>query len=219
MADTFFVVSFTAIVFVALIANIAKNQQSNSSGNITGLAAVISSIGGLFIYGYAYAEITDNVALAMVKALIATLGMFLGKNEYSSINSVEFLKDDIVIISFWLAHLLALYATTNAVLATIGAHALKHIRIWIRKLRNNVIIIYGINKDSISFGSELSRLQLCEQGDIGQYHESHRFEHTVEKQEGAHREFHQQRQRRYRCGAELERLCAETEGGRPEDTH
>lgn len=156
MMGTYLVIGFTLVIFIAIIANIAKNQQSNSSGTITGVAAVIASFGGVIIYGVAYSDILDNGILMVVKSLIATLGMYLGRNEYNDIKEAAIMSYDYVIIAFWTVHLLALYATTNAVLATIGAQALKRIRMYIRKLKKKIVIIYGVNKHSISFGSELS---------------------------------------------------------------
>lgn len=147
---------FTLIIFVALVINIAKNQQENSSNSMIGIAALLSILGGIYIYGYAYSVIWDNNALAIVKASLATLGMFLGKHEYADIKELDFMQPMYMKVVFWTVHLLAFYATTNAFLATIGAKALKHIRIWLKRFKKNLVIIYGVNKYSIAFGSELS---------------------------------------------------------------
>lgn len=154
--ETIIALIITFIVFILLLADMAKNHQNSSSGSFTGTCAIIAGLGGLIIYGFAYADVCDNIVLAMVRALIATLGMFLGKNEYSAISNVLFMKHLFNIIIFWIVHLMALYATTNAVLATIGARTLKYVKLWVGRRRKKFIIIYGVDGQTVSFGHELS---------------------------------------------------------------
>lgn len=157
MIRVLLVILITAMIFVAVIISSAKGQQSRVKVKFTGKAAVIAGIGGLIIYGYSYAVIHNNILLAISFALISTLKMFMGSDNYSAISNVELFNRSYMILVFWVVHLTAVYATASAVMATIGAPALKQIRVLLCKRSNTLNIIYGINKDSVQLAGELSK--------------------------------------------------------------
>lgn len=159
MIRAIIVIVITAIVFIGFIIDLAKNKQSNSSGSLMGMAAVVATIGGLLLYGFPFSKIFANPLMAVIRTLLATLGMFLGKNEYSAINAgegLEFVSATWFTVIFWIIHLLAMFATANAFFVTIGAKALKRLRMLAKRGKNHIILIFGVDKYSLSLGSELS---------------------------------------------------------------
>ena len=68
----------TAAVFVILILLLAAKPKISTM--LTCLAFGFGGICGLFIYGYGYAVVLDNFLLAILKAVLAVCGSFVGKN-------------------------------------------------------------------------------------------------------------------------------------------
>lgn len=157
MNDVFMVVVSTAIIFFAVLIATAKSKQNKGSGKFTAFAALFASVGGLFIYGYAYSQLKDNFILAVFFTLLSTVKMFMGQEAFGAISSVDFMQNSYMILLFWVIHITAIYSTASAVLATIGAPALKKIRVWLYKRKSKINIIYGINDNSLHFASELMK--------------------------------------------------------------
>lgn len=142
----------TAAVFVILILLLAAKPQISKV--FTCVAFGFGGICGLLIYGYGYAVVTDHFVLAILKAVLAVCGSFVGKNEYSSIADAPFMQTQWMQIICTLVQICSLYATASALITSIGAQALKHLRLWIGR-RENLNIIYGINDNALTFGKEL----------------------------------------------------------------
>lgn len=155
MMGLILVIAITAIIFIAMIVITAKSKQNKASAKMTTLAAVFASTGGLFIYGYAYSQLKDSIFLAVFFTLISTVRMFLGSAEYSSISSLEVMQTNYMILLFWVIHLTAIYSTASAVLGTVGAPALKQLRVWMCKRKKKLNIIFGINDNSLAFANEI----------------------------------------------------------------
>ena len=142
----------TAILFLLLILLLAVKPEI--SKKITVGALAIAGGTGLLIYGYGYMVITKNFALAVLKALLAVCGSFVGRNEYANLSSIPFMNTIGMQILCTAVQVCALYATASAVITSIGAEALKRLRLWAAR-RRQLHLIYGVNEDTLAFGKDL----------------------------------------------------------------
>lgn len=142
----------TAVLFCAMILLLASKPKF--AGKMTGAFIVIAAVGGLLIYGYGYAETAHSFPLAVIRALLAVCGMFVGNNDLSVISSTPLMQNTWMLLIFWVIHLFALYATASAAITTVGAEALKKLRLWLAR-RGQMNLIYGVNENSLAFGREL----------------------------------------------------------------
>ena len=92
MIKSILVIFFAVIAFLMFIVAIAKKHQSHNSKSIFYVSVIISAIGGFILYGCSYAELMDNMILAIVFTMLSTLKMFLFSNDFSDIA-----KDDKVV--------------------------------------------------------------------------------------------------------------------------
>ena len=143
----------TAVLFVLLILLLAVKPKI--SRMITVGALAFAGLSGLLIYGYGYMAVTGNFFLAVLKALLAVCGSFIGKNEYSAISSVPVMQSIWMQILCTFIQICALYATASAVITSIGTEALKRLRLWLAR-RGELDLIYGIHADALEFGKELA---------------------------------------------------------------
>ncbi len=145
----------SAILFVSIVIVLAKEQ--NHKYIWVEYLLVGASILGVCIYGYGFYCAKDNIVLAIIKSLLATLNMFLGKNEFNEIKEAPLMKNQIAICVFWAVHIVALFVTANAILTTIGAKALRQVKralVWNKK---EVVVIYGTQDNCISLAKELKK--------------------------------------------------------------
>ena len=142
----------TALLFLLLILLLAAKPEI--SKKITTGALAIAGIFGLLIYGYGYLMVTDNFLLAILKALPAVCGSFVGTNEYAAISSVPVMQTLWMQILCSLVRVCALYATASAVITSLGAEAMKKLRLWAAR-RSKLHLIYGADADTLSFGKDL----------------------------------------------------------------
>ncbi len=152
MGPTIIVTLLTTVLFIGMILLLAT--KSKVSGKITGTMILIVAVGGLLIYGYGYAQTTDSLALAVIRGILSVCGMFLGKNELSAISDAPLMQEKWMILIFWLLHLLAFYMTAGAAIVSVGAQALKKLRLWLAR-RGQMNLIYGVNTESVELGKEL----------------------------------------------------------------
>lgn len=151
MAYIFFTLVVAAVFIVLVLLLAAKPKLSKA---FTFAAFGVGSIGGLSIYGYGYAMVTDNFILAVLKAVLAVCGSFLGNNEYESIASAPYMQAQWMQILCAFVRLCALYATASAVITAVGAQALKRLRLWLG-YRTPLHLIFGTNDNALHFGKEL----------------------------------------------------------------
>jgi hypothetical protein len=78
----------------------------------------------------------------------------VGGNEFSAISSVPIMKTDWMQVLFTLFRICALYTTASAVISSIGAEALKRLRLWATR-RSRLCLIYGVSDDTAAFGTDL----------------------------------------------------------------
>lgn len=147
------VIIITAALFLAMIISLAAKPAV--SGKITGLMLIISGVGGLFVYGAGYSYVTENQVLATAKALLAVCGMFVGNNDLSAISGAPWMSTPWMNVFFWILHLFALYTSASAAITTIGAEALKTLRLALSR-RGELTLIYGTNAEALALGKEIN---------------------------------------------------------------
>ena len=148
------VIVFTGMLFLGIIINLAMKKEN--SAKVTGVCIAVAGVSGLFIYGYGYGlAFADNLPLAVIRNLMAVWGMFVSKNDFSIISGTPLFSSQGAVLYFWLVHLMAQYATASAAIATIGARALRRLRLWLACF-GNLSLIYGVNEDSVAFGRQLA---------------------------------------------------------------
>lgn len=151
--ESIFVILSTTVGFIAIILLLAT--KSKVASKVTSGLIALTAVSGLLIYGYGFAHTLDDFPLAVVRALLAVCGMFLGKNELSAIAGAPMMQEAWAQTVFWLFHLLALYIIASAAIVAVGAEALKKLRLWLAR-RGRLNLIYGIDDDSLALGKELS---------------------------------------------------------------
>jgi len=151
MGTVTMVIAFSAILFCAMIINLAAKPKF--AVRLTGIAVLVTIIGGLLMYGYGFSVVAEGY-LAVVRTTLAVCGMFVGKNDFAMMKEVPFFQNPVVEFVFWMIHLFALYATASAAIVTVGAGLLKKLKLWLIK-RGNLVIIYGVNEQSIEFGQQM----------------------------------------------------------------
>ncbi len=142
----------TAAVFVTLILLLAAKPKISKV--FTFIAFGFGGICGLLIYGYGYAITIDSFLLAILKAVLSVCRSFVGNNDYDAISAAPFMQTQGMQILCALVQICSLYATASAVITTIGANALKHLRLWLGR-RNHLHLIYGTNANALAFGKKL----------------------------------------------------------------
>ncbi len=139
-------------LFLTMILLLASKPKF--AGKLTGVFIVTAAIGGSIFYGYGFAVTQSNLPLAVVRALLAICGMYVGKMDMSSISAAPMMQHQWAQILFWLVHLFALYATASAAITTVGAEALRKLRLWLARW-GRLNLIYGVSDTSVALGKEL----------------------------------------------------------------
>lgn len=146
------VIIATLALFLAMILLLAAKPKF--AGTLTGVFIAIAAVGGLFFYGYGFAATTQDVSLAIIRALLAVCGMYVGKMDLGSISAAPGMEHTWVQVLFWIVHLLALYATASAAITTVGAEALRKLRLWLARW-GQLNLIYGVSDETLSLGKKL----------------------------------------------------------------
>ena len=151
------VIVLAVVAFLLLIIAIAKKNHSHNSKSLFYISVIVSGIGGFILYGSSYAELKDNIILAIIFTMLSTLKMFLFSNDFSDIATATIMQYDYIVILFWILHVLALYATANAIFTTLGIPILIAIQSFLGRFRHQISIIYGIHEESLAIGRELQQ--------------------------------------------------------------
>ena len=138
-----------------LIMLILLTKRVTFARRIIGILSACSAAAGLVLYGWCYSEIFPDLVNAVLRAVYAVFGMFLGKNEYGAIERVPLMQLRPVQWIFWLFHMLAFYCTASVVLVAFGEDALRAMRRLLSR-RGALCVIYGVNEDSVALGRQLS---------------------------------------------------------------
>lgn len=154
MGSVILVTTLTMVLFVGMILLLAT--KAKVAGKITGTVIIVVSVGGLIIYSYGYSQITESIALAVIRGILSVCGMFLGKNDLSAISAAPLMQQQWMLVIFWLLHLLALYIAAGAAIVSVGAEALKKLRLWLAR-RGKLHLIYGVSDELMDLGRQLIR--------------------------------------------------------------
>ena len=148
----FITILATAILLVVMV--LLVSAKPRLSKLITIWALIIATVGGLLVYGYGYMDVTDNYPLAILSALLAVCGSFVGADEYTVIPTSEALETPLMQILCTCIRICALYVTASTVITAIGAGALQRLRLWMSR-RGSLNLIYGNADDAPEFAREL----------------------------------------------------------------
>lgn len=146
------VMLLTLILFLTMILVLAAKPRY--AGRITSTFIVLAGLGGLFFYGYGFAVTIDNFWLATIRSLLAVCGMYVGKMDLGSISAAPLMQHYQMQLLFWIVHLLALYATASAAITTVGAEALRKLRLWLAR-RGALHLIYGVSDETLDLGRQI----------------------------------------------------------------
>ncbi len=146
------VIVMAAAIFAAVILYLAVNQDKREKW--IGMTFLISSTGGLCLYGAANAYGSGSMLADVFETVVDVGRMFAGINDVADFQ--EFAGENSPwMILFWLVHFLAYYSMASAILMVVAKGMLKRIRGWFLRI-NDVELIYGINDNSVSYGRNLS---------------------------------------------------------------
>lgn len=141
-------------LFLAMILQLASKPKyvSKARGYFLGTAIV----GGLLFYGYGFSISCDKLYISIIRSLLAVCGMFVGKNEFDEISNTPLLSYAPAVFAFWLIHVFALYTTASAAISTIGAEALKKLRLML-SFRGDLTIIFSNDIATLALGGECNQ--------------------------------------------------------------
>ena len=140
------------ILFLALLLSLAF--QPKLLTRITGLLLLFVGLSGILLYGYGYSVLCENIPQAVARTLFSVFCMFLGRNEISAVSSVPLLKTPAMQVYLYVTHLLALYCTASAVVASVGTRLLRTLRLMLAR-RGDLHLIYGDGENAVAFGEKL----------------------------------------------------------------
>ena len=144
-------VILSTALLLAMVLNLALKPAF--SAKLTTTCMLIAVVGGLIYYSTGFAETTGDLMLSLIRTPLSVIRMFVGVNELSAISGSTLVSRPIGLVCFWLLHLLAFYSMASAAMITLGAEALRHLRLLLSR-RGALTIIYGINDNSIDLGKE-----------------------------------------------------------------
>ena len=147
-----FTVLAAAILLVVMV--LLVSIKPRLSKLVTIWALVIAAGGGLLIYSYGYMDVTGNLPLAILSALLAVCGSFVGADEYSVIPDSPALQTLPMQLVCTFIRICAMYVTASTVITAIGAGALQRLRMWLSR-RGSLNLIYGTNEDAPQFARQL----------------------------------------------------------------
>ena len=142
-------VILAAGLLLAMVLNLSIKPRFSAKLTTACMAAAL--VGGLLFYGIGFAETTGSVVLSVERTPIAVIRMFMGINELSAIADSSPVSGAVGLVLFWLVHLLAIYSMASAAMITLGAEALRYLRMMLSR-RGDLTLIYGVNDNSIELG-------------------------------------------------------------------
>ena len=141
----------SAALLLAMVLNLSLKPAF--SARLTTVCMLTAVVGGLVFYGCGFAETTGDLLLSVIRTPMAVIRMFVGVNELSAVAPSRLLSSAPGLVLFWLLHLMAFYSVASAAMLSLGAQALRHLRLLL-SLRGDLTLIYGINENSIALGRE-----------------------------------------------------------------
>ncbi len=146
------VILWTSALLAALLLNFTLRAKSILK--FLGLAAFLTALGGIALYGYGYACTEESTALVVLKSIYAVCGIFVGQSGYGDIAAAPLFQFWHVQALFWVLHIFGLFASLGAVVSTLGATLLHRIQLMLSQ-RGSLALIYGLHPDSLGFAQKL----------------------------------------------------------------
>ena len=143
---------FTVVLFLALMFSLGF--QPAFLTKLNGAILFIAGAAGVLLYGYGYSVVCASPLQAMIRTLFSVFCMFLGRNEIGAISGTPLLQQPVMQLILYTVHLLALYCTASAVIATLGTRLIRTVRLLVFR-RRDLNLIFGANDASISFAGQL----------------------------------------------------------------
>ena len=143
----------TAFFMVGLVVAFAKPKTAK---RITVIFLIIAAAGGVLIYGYAYATMSDNWLLAVLRTIPAVCGMFLGEDNHRDVEEIPLMQDGWFHALFWIVHCYAIFTTVSAVVTTIFNRMIRGMQLRLSR-RSRVYLMYGINGSTVKLGQEIAK--------------------------------------------------------------
>ena len=147
------VILLAALVFCAMILSLAAKPKFTKQ--FIGFCALFSAAGGLLLYGIGFACVLDDPVQQVIRTVLNVCRMYAGVHNFAEVSAAPIFNNRIVLILFWLVHLGALYAMTSAVITTVGARALRMLRVWLAR-RGDLVLIRGLTAESLALGRALA---------------------------------------------------------------
>lgn len=145
------VLILSGALLTAMVLNLSLSPDA--SRKLSSICMTIAVIGGLFYYGIGYSEALQDLFLCVIRTPMTVIRMFIGVNDLDTIQNSWVISTQLGLIGFWLIHLLAFYSMASAAMFTLGAEALRKLRLFLSR-RGDLTLIYGINEKSIALGRE-----------------------------------------------------------------
>ncbi|MBQ6399351.1 MAG: hypothetical protein IJI21_04450 [Clostridia bacterium] len=152
--NSLIMVAALLICFTAAVLNLA--MESRFRQTVTRFAIIGAVCIGSVFYGSGYAHTQGLHLTSLLRALLALCRMFGGVNDLSAVQAAPVFQLPGAMTVFWLGHFLAFYVTASTAIATLGARLLRRIRITLLR-RGPLLLIYGVNAHSVSFGRRMAR--------------------------------------------------------------
>ena len=142
---------FSAALLLAMVLNVALRPRI--SRTLTTCCMLIAVVGGLIFYGTGLAETSHNFLQSIIRTPFCVIRMFVGVIDLGAIEGSRLVSGEAGLTLFWLVHLFAFYSMASAAMMTLGAEALRYLRLLLIR-RGNLTLIYGINEKSIALGKD-----------------------------------------------------------------
>lgn len=142
------IILITAACFLAAILNLSLENRWR--GRIMGIFTTLSIVLGIIFYGYGLTYALGASPATALRSVLTVCRMFSGVNDLGTIANAPGMKNVWVLTVFWAMHFMAFYVTASAAIATIGGKVLRRIRVTLLR-KGTLLIIYGINKNSIEY--------------------------------------------------------------------
>jgi len=160
-----------ALILAIILAMVTGEQKLHRiSGWIFAPAGLIGL--ALYLSAFLYATPRDiealrfpDALLAVVRAVYATCGMFIGRQAYDAVERLIANKlgglpalGNAVSLVFWLVHSGALFVTASAALSSLGKRFLQTLRVRALSFRRvRLYMIFGMHEESLTLGRDLVR--------------------------------------------------------------
>jgi hypothetical protein len=145
-------------VALMLALTLSLGLQSKTVRRLTGVLLLFTGASGIFLYGYGYTKLFGSVLQALIRTLFSVFCMFLGRNEIGAISAVPELAAPGMQVYIYAVHLLALYCTASAVIATLGTRLVRSLRLLLAR-RGDLHVIYGVNAQTVAFAEKLRKAE------------------------------------------------------------